>query len=325
MAVIGCGRIAEAHAGAIKQQSNVARLVAFVDVDPSRAQAMAQTYEAELALDSVESALQRPEIEAVVLCLPIDLHAEITVRCLDAGRSVLVEKPMAANGDAAQQMLDAANRTGRVLATAQSRRHSSAVRYVQDKWTTFGRLRSIEASFCMYWPGPQVRWWADRPKEKGLVIPQLGSHSLDLVQLFMNEQPERVFAQTHRWRDCWQAEDEAMMLLSYPSGKMATVHLSYNQQPFFERCCLLFDECHVEVRDATTVLLNGEIVHRLSDDDPRGELLTNELFRNQLLEFARAVRGQENRSAMADEGVPQIRILDAALSSSLTNRVISLA
>lgn len=279
---------------------------------------MAETYGA-LALHTIDAALERPDIEAIVLCLPIDHHADAAVQCLAAGRHVLVEKPMAADGRSARRMLEAAEESGRVLATAQSRRHSSAVRYVQDNWETYGRLRAIEASFCAYWSGPQAPWWAERSREQGLVIPQLGSHTVDLVQLFMQEEPERVYCQTHRWRDCWQAEDEVMMLLSYPSGRMASVHLSYNQQPFFERCCLLFDTCHVEIRDATTVFVNGETLHRPPSEDPKGELLTNELFRNQLCEFVQAVRGEKNRSAMASEGVRQIQLLDEAMASSLSN------
>jgi predicted dehydrogenase len=323
MAIIGCGRIAEAHAGAIQQQPDVAKLVALVDVDMSRAKPLAERYGALVALGSVESVLARSDVEAVVLCLPIDLHAQSTVQCLDAGRHVLVEKPMAANGRAAKQMLDAAVRSGKTLVTAQSRRHSSGVRYIQDNFHRYGRLRSVEASFCTYWDGPQAPWWADRPPEKGLVIPQLGSHMLDLVQLFIGERPERLFSQTNRWRDCWIAEDEVTMLLRYPSGRMANVHLSYNQRPFFERLVLLFDHYLVELRDATTVFVNGEIVHRPPAEDKEGELLTNELFKNQIREFVFATRGQKNRSAMAPEGVDQIRLLDAALESSLTNKVIA--
>ncbi|NNM70880.1 Gfo/Idh/MocA family protein [Enterovirga aerilata] len=324
IAVVGCGRIVHAHADAIAQQPDVARLVAFVDTDLALAQNMAARYGAPHAFGSVAEALAHPEIEAVDLCLPIEAHGPVTIECLRGGRHVIVEKPMAQDAATAYAMNAAAKAAGRVLVVGQSRRHSSAVGYVRDNLASFGRLRSLQAAFCMYWDGPQVPWWAERTPEEGLVIPQLGSHALDFVQLIMGERPTTVYCQTHRWRDCWKAEDEVMMLLTYPSGRLATALLSYNQRPFFERHFLLFDDCFVEVRDSKTVLVDDRVVLAPPEDDPDGELITNELFKNQLRDFVLAIEGRPSRSAFAPETAQQIEILDAALASSLSGQPVQL-
>jgi len=320
--VAGCGRVSDAHLGAIASQPELGTPVAVIDQNLELAQAAARKFGVKHAVRSLAEAMDIPEVEAVDICLPNHLHGEATIACLRAGRHVLVEKPMSDNYATAVAMSRAADEADRVLAIGQSRRHGSAIRYVQDHIASFGTLRAIQASFCMYWDGPQAPWWAERTREEGLVFSLLGSHTIDFVQMVMGPHPLRVHAEGANLRDCWKAEDEAMILLRYPDDRMATVHLSYNQQPFFERYHLLFDKSIVEVRDVNTVLVNDKVVH--APVEQATLLVTNELFKNQFAEFAAACRGQPNRSALHPGGVALMRVIDAALESSLTHRTVHL-
>jgi predicted dehydrogenase len=322
-AIVGCGRVSDAHIGAVQSQPDKGRLIAVVDQDLSLAKQTAEKYGVPHAVQEIAQLAGISDVEAVILCLPNHLHRSASIECLNSGLHVLVEKPMADTYAEAQEMSEAARRSGKVLATGQSRRHSSAIRYVQDNAANYGRLRSIQASFCMYWPGPQAPWWATRTREEGLVLSLIGSHTVDFVQMMFGHRPSRVHAEASQWRDCWQAEDEAMILLQYPRKRLATVHLSYNQQPFFERYFLLFDECFVEVRDVNTVLVNDRVV--LSPPEAATLLVTNELFKNQFMEFAHAARGMENRSAVHEQGVALMRVLESAIEASITGRSIDLA
>lgn len=324
VAVVGCGRVSSAHLGAICAQPDFGRLVAVVDPDMERARKQAAEYGALHTFSSIEEAIQCEEIEAFDLCLPNHTHGDAAIQCLNAGRSVLVEKPMADDARTAEKMAEAADRAGKILATAQNRRHSSAIRYVQDNLSRFGNLRSIEASFCMYWPGPQAPWWTNRTRKQGLVLSLLGSHTVDFVQMMFGHHPVRVHAEAARWRDCWSADDEAMILLRYPENRMATVHISYNQRPVFERYYLLFDECFVEIRDVNTVLINDEIVHLPPDGEDEIQLVTNESFKIQFAEFAAAVRGLPNRSALHPQGLALMRVLDAAIQSAITEKTVNI-
>lgn len=67
----------------------------------------------------VEDALADPDIEAVDLCLPTDMHAAVAIEALRAGKHVLVEKPMALDGAATERMMKAAGESGKILMTAQ--------------------------------------------------------------------------------------------------------------------------------------------------------------------------------------------------------------
>jgi predicted dehydrogenase len=325
MCVVGCGRVAEAHIGAIKSQPSVAKLLAVIDADPAIARATAARHGIPHAFSQIDDLASIAGVEAVLLLLPNELHASASIQYLERGYHVLVEKPMSDTYAGAQDMAAAAVRHGKVLVTGQSRRHGSAIRFVQDNLASYGRLRSIQASFCMYWPGPQAPWWTERTREQGLVLSLIGSHTVDFVQMMFDHYPERVYATAHQWRDCWNAEDEAMISLQYPGGRLANVHLSYNQQPFFERYQLFFDDCFVEIRDINTVLVNDEVVFRPPSGDTATLLVSNDLFRNQIAEFAAAIRSLPNRSALHPQGVALMRVLDAAIHSSLTGEAVSLS
>ena len=185
IAVAGCGRVSDAHIGAICSQPELGRIVAVIDMDPEIARATASRWGAPHACTSLAEALAIGEVEAVDICLPNHLHGPASIECLGAGRHVLVEKPMADNGETAARMAAAAVAAGKVLAVGQSRRHSSAIRYVQDNARKWGELRSIQASLCVYFPGPQAPWWRVRTSEQGLVLSLLGSHTLDFVQMML--------------------------------------------------------------------------------------------------------------------------------------------
>ena len=94
-AVLGCGRVSDAHLEAICEDNGYGRLEAVIDTDRDRAELSARRYNAPRALRTLEEALNVPAIEAIVVCLPNHLHVEPTVAALQAGRHVLVEKPMA--------------------------------------------------------------------------------------------------------------------------------------------------------------------------------------------------------------------------------------
>ena len=121
MAVVGCGQIAEAHLKAIEACVG-ARLVFCVDVDFERAESAAKRYGGAGFSSELGVALADPSVDAVVLCLPHNLHVSFTQETLRAGKHVLVEKPMALDEPEARRMVAAAEEADRNLMVGQSTR-----------------------------------------------------------------------------------------------------------------------------------------------------------------------------------------------------------
>src|ERR1039458_7240661 len=116
---------------------------------------------------SAEEAVLDPAVEAVDICLPTHLHERIAVLALAAGKHVLVEKPMALDGAAADRMIAAAERHGRVLMAAQVVRFIPPYRAAADILRS-GRLGAVRAAiFRRRCAAPAWSAWLTDPAQSG--------------------------------------------------------------------------------------------------------------------------------------------------------------
>jgi UDP-N-acetyl-2-amino-2-deoxyglucuronate dehydrogenase len=324
IALVGCGRIAHSHARAIAALPDHGRIVTVADADPVRAAEFATSWGGPAVSADLATALARPDVDAVLLCTPNALHAAQSIQALDAGKHVLVEKPMAESVADAELMAAAARRNGRVLVLGQTLRHTAPIRWLQDHRHEFGRLRAVEVSMCVRWNGPQAPWWKTRTREQGLILSLFAPHALDFVQLvFGGEQPVNVHAEVSRFQQDWAGEDEAMLLLRYPGGRLAQVHISYNQQFVVDRRTVHFDAAMLRIEHGEFLWVNDKLIVEPAaqggDLTRMGGRDLGHYFRIQFEEFARAVRGEAHRSVLHDEGVQLTHLLQRALESGLRN------
>ena len=323
-AVIGCGRISRSHLAAINHNPQLARLVAVVDENEVLRTRAAADYGSQLALSSVDEVLAHDEVEAVVICLPNDLHAPVALAAARAGKHVLVEKPMATSAADALAMAEAASAANITLAVAQCRRHFRAIQALNERRTEFGELISVQVSLGVKWHAPQADWWRDPVRADSLVVALNGPHVLDFVHMMMGELPLRVSCESARRQEFWGGADEAMILLSYPGDRLASVHLSFNQDPLEDRKVLVFEKGTAVVEQDRRLLFNGEVLVEPGSDEGRHYLDEAIEFSRQFEEFVRAVRGQNNRSVLAHEGVAVIQTLEAAILANKTHHVVHL-
>ncbi|MBO0703626.1 MAG: Gfo/Idh/MocA family oxidoreductase, partial [Candidatus Dormibacteraeota bacterium] len=129
-AIVGCGVISQTHAKAIAALPD-ARLVTAVDVVPERAQALTAQHGGEPETD-LDRALARPDVDVVSVCVPSGLHAEIGCRAAEAGKHVLVEKPIDINLAAADRLIAAAAKAGVKLGVVSQRRFDAGLREVKE-------------------------------------------------------------------------------------------------------------------------------------------------------------------------------------------------
>jgi predicted dehydrogenase len=324
LAIVGCGRIAHFHAAAIAALPNETRLVAAVDPDLARAREFAAKHGAAVALGSVAEAVTRDDVDAVVVCSPNAMHAANSIEALDAGKHVLLEKPMAENVAQAEGIAAAAHRAGRLVALGHTMRHTPSVRWFQDHRHEFGELRAVQVSKLVRWDGPQVPWWKTRTREEGLIMSLYAPHALDFVQgVFEGEQPTNVHCEVARFQRDWLAEDEAMVLLRYPRGRLAQVHISYNQRFVVDRYTMHFANAMVRLEHGEFAWVNDEQVLAPAasgaDYSKMGNRDFTHWFATQLQEFVNAVRGRPHRSVLHDEGVHLARLMDRAIADGIRN------
>jgi predicted dehydrogenase len=142
---------------------------------------------------TVEEALRDPNVDAVDICLPTDRHAPAALDALRAGKHVLVEKPMALDGETAERMIAEAERSGRMLMTAQVLRFLPSYAVAADivKTAKLGAVRS--AIFRRRCAAPAWSKWLSDPSRSGGGVFDLLIHDVDYcVHLF--GAPEAVSA-----------------------------------------------------------------------------------------------------------------------------------
>ncbi len=124
--------------------------------DPARARSYADRHGLAKVHDSYEALIDDPEVNAVYVPLPNSLHADWSIRALEAGKPVLCEKPMASNAAQAERMAEAADKTGQPLMEAfHWRYHPLADRMQQVIFSgRIGRVEHLEMDMCFPIPSP---------------------------------------------------------------------------------------------------------------------------------------------------------------------------
>ncbi len=149
--VIGCGAIAQhAHLPAILRVSQYSlRAVSDPYIDVAREVARLSGLETSAACSTHRELLARSDVDAVCICAPTTLHADLVVESLQAGKHVLVEKPMAVTTDEARRMIAAAEEANRILMVGYNHTYDPAARELKKMLDAgeLGEIRYTEAFF----------------------------------------------------------------------------------------------------------------------------------------------------------------------------------
>ncbi|MEM6334349.1 MAG: Gfo/Idh/MocA family oxidoreductase [Planctomycetota bacterium] len=183
--IVGTGNIAGQFCDGAKDTPR-ARFAAVGSRSIDKSQAFAEAHHVEHAFGSYEEVLHDDTVDAVYISLPNALHAEWTIKALDAGKHVLCEKPLAMNADEAQAMFAAAERNGRVLIEAFMYRchpqFAATCKLIADG--AIGELRTIDASFCyrMRDPAGNIRF---APELGGGAMMDIGCYCVDVIRVIV--------------------------------------------------------------------------------------------------------------------------------------------
>jgi len=170
------------------------RIEALAARDPVRARRFARRFAIPRVAASYQELVEDAGIEAVYNPLPNSLHAEWTIRALEAGKHVLCEKPLGCNALQAQDMNEAAIQAGRVLMEGFHYRHHPLARRMGEivAGGELGELRHLEAHFCApLWNRSDIRY---QFALGGGATMDLGCYCINLIRFLAGAEPEVVGA-----------------------------------------------------------------------------------------------------------------------------------
>jgi predicted dehydrogenase len=191
LALIGCGGIGSAVHLPVLRRMRQATLVVVADPDPD-ARARAERLGVASAADA-EVVLGRADIDAVVVCAPPSLHAELGIAVAEAGKHLYLEKPIALDAAAAEAVRDAVQRAGVIAAVGFNRRFHPLLVQARAliRRQAVGRVRAVRTLFAD--PSPAIGWRARRDSGGGALL-DLGSHHFDLLRWLLDAEVESVAA-----------------------------------------------------------------------------------------------------------------------------------
>ena len=294
-------------------------LVAVASRDQARADAYAREWEIPRAYGSYGDLLADPEVEAVYISLPNTLHAEWSIKALDAGKHVLCEKPFTRHPEEVEASFDAADRNGRLLSEAFMYRHnpqtSELAKLVRDG--AIGELRLIRSTFSYgLYDHDNIRLRTD---VEGGALMDVGCYNVSGSRLLGGE-PERV------WGEAWYGPSGTDWIftgtLRFPGDVIATFDCG---TALVER-----DELEV-VGDEGSLFLDdpwhcNEPVIELRREDriERIELEPVDSYRLELENVSDAIRGEAELLLGRDDALAQARTLEALHRSATTAAPVSL-
>ena len=200
--VVGCGGIANGkHLPAMKRNGNF-EIVAFCDLIEERAQKAKKEYgteDARVYTDYTE--LLKEDVEAVYVLTPNSAHAPVSIAAMEAGKNVMCEKPMAKTYAEAKAMVEAAERTGKILTIGYQNRYRSDSAYLKSACENdeLGEIYYAKAHAIRRRAVPTWGVFLDEEKQGGGPLIDIGTHALDLTLWMMdNYEPEMVMGSVYR-------------------------------------------------------------------------------------------------------------------------------
>ncbi len=274
--IIGCGRIAPRHAQSL-QQVAASKLVAVADVVESRAQHLAAEFGAAPYTD-YHALLARADVDAVSVCVPSGLHAQVAIDAMHAGKDVLVEKPIAITLEDADRMIETSRRTGRTMGVVLQNRYNHPMQALRQAIDA-GKLGTLHlGSACVRWYRPQSYYedgWHGTWAMDGGALMNQSIHHIDALQWLMGPvQAVNAFTATRAHK--MEAEDVGVAVVRFANGALATIEGSTLTWPQnLEGSVAVFGE-HGSVKIGGTALNRIELWKVAGELEQEAEVLTSQ-------------------------------------------------
>jgi len=227
--IIGCGHIGKRHA-AVLDDSDYYRVISLGDIDAGKIQELVELYHIDNSfLDYAE--LLESDLDLVSICTPHYLHKEMTIAALQAGKDVVVEKPMALSLADASEMTTVAEETGKKLFVVKQNRFNVPIRLTEEaiRHNKLGKIFMVHCNVLWnrhqeYYD--QSEWRGDKVKEGGALFTQ-ASHFIDILVWWFGDivsAKTNVATQNHNI----EVEDVGLANLRFDSGVLGCLSWTTN-------------------------------------------------------------------------------------------------
>lgn len=331
VAIIGAGLQCQRRAPVITS-SHDDKLVVICGTELHPADQMARRFQCESSPDWM-SVVKRDDIDAVLVCTPPDIHADIAIAAMHAGKHVLCEKPLCRTTEEATRIATAVKQTGRAFKCGFNHRYHPAVLEAK-RLLDRGELGRPLFGRCRYGligrPGYENEWRANPERAVGGHLGEQGVHGIDLFRWFFGEIQDVSCMTSIQYFTEQSMEDNGMATFRMANGATASLHSSMTQWKNLFSFEVFGEDGYAIVeglggsygtesltwgrRDFTAPFSHTTIEYRGGDSSWAAEWK----------EFAAAVRsGRQPAIGTVADGVQALRATLACYESNRTRRFVS--
>jgi len=306
--ILGTARIARAFA---QEKPNNAEISAIASRDLDKAKIFAEEFKISTAYGSYEDLIQDKTIDVVYIPLPHHMHKEYTIKCAEAGKHVLCEKPAALSVKEMEEMDFACKKNGVLFMEAFMYRflpvHHRAKEFVEQG--KIGELRYIDFNFCINFESKVSTTFRGNKKVGGGALYDLGVYGINLSRFITNEEPEVLESLIRR--ETSDSIDELTFVTLRFGDVISRVTCSFITHAYFYT--LSGDKGLIHVPTGTT----GKMIENKIIFKPQGDYKENiEIFkptngyRAEAEYFAECIEKGETPILNSEDSIRQLRVIE---------------
>ena len=307
--VIGTGFWGENQVRVLRQ-SRMADLVAICDTNEKRAREIGTKYAVPWYTD-LDKFLRVSKLEAVTICTPTQTHLRVGLLAIEAGKNLLVEKPMTGEERAAEKLLKAATKAGVKLLVGFIERFNPGVRAVKKM------LKEKTVGDVIIATGRRVARWPIRIGDVG-VVKDTAIHDIDAMRYLLQEEVSAVFAQTGSLRT-HSYEDYAEIMLRFRGGTTGFLDANWLTPRKVRTLIITGSDATISLDYITQEITLENSRQLVKPYTPWAEPLKVELEN-----FMTTILRDTKEAPSGDDAIKAIRICDGALRSGKSKTLITL-
>ena len=319
-AIIGFGSFAERTIAPALRATPGAELVAIQKRSADRAREKAMDHRIPLFFDSVREAVAHPDVDAVFVVSANGAHCAETIAAAEAGKHVLVEKPMAVNVREAEQMIAACARHKVTLMVGHMIRFSPLVNRMREIIASgaLGQVIYAKANFIYDARLSHRTWLYDRNMAGGGPVFDIGVHCIDTLRYVLGDEVTETLSLLEPMPTDVRTEDSAQISLHFSRGTIGSVYCSYAAPVRRKQIEIQGTEGSLRAEDFTVGSQTTELVIDLGTETRPGRLTTEQiavpnLYVEEIAHFCDCIRFQCQPLTPGENGLANQRILDRAM------------
>lgn len=323
IALVGLGNYSNVILAPALQETQEVALKGIVTGTPSKAEEWSEKYaipEANIYdYENFDSISENDEIDIVYIVLPNSMHAPFAIRALEAGKHVIVEKPMATSEANARAMIATAERMGKFLSVGYRLHfdpwHLEVMKYGKEK--TFGEISFIETSLGFRYSFPQDSWKMQKAMGGGPFF-NLATYPVQAARYIKQQEPIAVTAQAFTQNPVYTEVDETITwVLEFEDGCVAKSMAS--AAGYLDRAYAAAENGWFEIQPSFNY---GGQTGRTSEGPMEFE--PTPMAALQIDDFARCIRENRQSKISGYEGLKDVIIMDAILEAARTGKRVEI-